>query len=307
MKPRPCRGPPLRKALPILVLCLPLSANLASHGEDAVVAIGKQRAGASSLEWDVRDVTHPLLGSIKAAVQRRAVATAVGNEKILSSAFVSCQKGPGKIAIELANASESDARGGLGPTDLPRLVCSRPRSPGDGILVKSDLAASWEIGALGDTLARGLSPAALRQCVSIEIVQNLALPPEWPQKSQRVAMELAPYSRELDAIFAACGEATAFAAEEPPAPVQARVERAPPPKEDQAARPAEAPWKFAHTVAKGRTNVRSAAGTDATAVIMLDPGTKILVQQASGDWWKVKPRSGAAFGGYVRRDRFALE
>jgi hypothetical protein len=307
MKARPCRGPPLRNALPILALCLPLAASLASHGDDSVAAIGKQRAGASSIEWDVRDVTHPLLGPIKAAVQRRAVATAVRNEKILSSAFVSCQKGTGKIAIELANAFESDARGGLGPTDLPRLVCSSPRSQGDGVLVKSDLAASWEIGALGDTLARGLSPTALRQCVTIEIMQNLALPPGWPQQNQRVVMELAPYSRELDAIFTACGETTAFAAEEPrPPPMQARVERAAP-NEAQAARPAETPWKPARTVAKGRTNVRSGPSTESTVVIQLDPGTKILVQQASGDWWRIKPRGGASFGGYVRRDRFALE
>jgi hypothetical protein len=297
------------------MLCLPFAASLPSRGEEPVVSIGKQRAAAAAIEWDVRDVSHPLMGPIRTAVQRSAVATAVKSGKILSQAFVSCQKSSGKIAIELVNAPESDARSGLGPVDLPRLVCNSPRPQGDGVLVKSDLAASWEIGGLGDTLARGLSPAALRRCASIDVLQNVALPRGWPQESLRIAMEITPYARELDAVFAACGETTAFvpeptapvAVERPaPAPPQAKAME-PPPKGDLVARPAEVPWKPARAIAKGRTNVRRAASLDSGVVIQLDPGARILVQQTSAEWWKVKPRSGASFGGYVRRDRVAFE
>jgi hypothetical protein len=297
------------------MLCLPFAASLPSRGEEPVVSIGKQRAAAAAIEWDVRDVSHPLMGPIRTAVQRSAVATAVKSGKILSQAFVSCQKSSGKIAIELVNAPESDARSGLGPVDLPRLVCNSPRPQGDGVLVKSDLAASWEIGGLGDTLARGLSPAALRRCASIDVLQNVALPKGWPQESLRIAMEITPYARQLDGVFAACGETTAFA---PEAPAPVPEERAastppqvapmqPPPRSDQVARPVEIPWKPARAVATGRTNVRKSASIDSAVVILIDPGARILVQQISAEWWKVKPRNGASFGGYIRRDRFVLE
>lgn len=283
-------------------------ASIPSRGEEPVVSMGKQRAAASAIEWDVRDVNHPVMGPIKAAVQRRAVVTAVGSEKILSLAFVSCQKSAGKIAIELANATEADARGGLGPVDLPRLVCNSPRPQGDGVLAKSDLAASWEIGALGDTLARGLSPATLRRCVSIDVLQNVALPQGWPRESQRVAMELTPYARELDAIFTACGETTAFAPQGTTPSAKPQVgQLEPAPRGDQGARSADAPWKPARTTAKGRTNVRKAASIDSAVVTQLPPGVKILVQQTSAEWWKVRLRSGASISGYIRRDRVVFE
>src|SRR5471032_3157982 len=195
------------------MLCVPIAASIPSHGEEPVVSIGKQRAAAAAIEWDVRDVSHPLMGPIKTAVQKNAITTAVKGGKVLSQAFVSCQKNNGKISIELANAPESDARTGLGPVDLPRLVCNSPRPQGDGVLVKTDLAASWEIGGLGDALARGLSPAALRRCASIDVLQNVALPKGWSQESLRIAMEITPYARPLDAVFAACGETTAFVPE----------------------------------------------------------------------------------------------
>lgn len=298
----------MRRILFMTMLCVPCAASVPAHGEERVVSIGKQRAASLAIEWDVRDVNHPLMGPIKVAVQRTAVATAVRNDKILSLAFVSCQKGSGKIAIELTNAFESNPGGGLGPTDLPRLVCNAPSPKGDGTLVKSDLAASWEIGALGDTLARGLSPAALRRCVSIDALQNVAMPPGWPRESQRIAMEITPYSRELDSVFMACGETTAFAPEALPPPAQppvARVERAP--RSDQGARLAEAPWRPARTTARGKTNVRMAGSLRSSVVLQLDPGARILVQRTSTEWWKVKPRRGAGFSGYIRQDRFVFE
>jgi hypothetical protein len=288
---------------------------MTSHGEEPVVSIGKQRATAAPVEWDVRDVSHPLMGPIKTAVQKNAVTSTVRNGKVLSQAFVSCQKNNGKISIELVNAPENDARSGLGPVDLPRLVCNSPRPQGDGVLVKNDLAASWEIGGLGDTLARGLSPAALRRCTSIDVLQNVALPKGWSQESLRIAMEITPYARALDAVFAACGETTAFAPEATAPVAEVRAAPAPPPvaavqpppRSDPAAPPAEIPWKAARAIATGRTNVRRSPSIDSAVVVQLDPGARILVQQTSALWWKAKPRSGVSFAGYIRRDRVAVE
>jgi hypothetical protein len=314
MKALTGRGRPLRRDLFIAMLCVPLAASMPSHCQDPVAAIGKERAAGSSIEWDVRDVNHPLMGPIKAAVQARSVVTAAGSAKILSLAFVSCQKGTGKIAIELANATEGDARGGLGPVDLPRLVCNSPRPQGDGVLVKNDLAASWEISTLGDTLARGLSPAALRRCVSIDVLQNVALPAASPVKSQKIAMELTPYGRELDAIFTACGETTAFAPEVPPAPARPQVARIepspslePPPKGERGAQPGDVRWRPARTVSKGRTNIRAADSLKSPVLTQLPPGVKILVQETSAEWWKVKSGGRASFSGYIRRDRVVFE
>ena len=256
----------------------------------------------------MHDIDHRLLGPIKYAVQRSAVTTTVRNEKILSLAFVSCQKASGKVAIELTNAPASDPAGGLRPTEMPRLVCSAPGRSGDGSLVKRNLAARWEIGPLGDTLARGLSPSALRRCVSIDVLQRVTLPASSTRRSQRIAMEITPYDKALDSVFTACGEETAFAPVEQTAPAAPSMVRPGPSAESGAgARSAGAPWKPARTTAKGRTNVRAAASLDSPIVIKLGPGTRILGRQASASWWKVKPRSGAGFSGFVRQDRLAFE
>lgn len=275
----------------------------AAGADDALAVVGKQRAAASTTEWEVRDLDHPVMGPIEVAVQKRAVTTKVQGRTIVSMAFVSCEKSTRKIAVELANASEADARGGMGPVDLPRLVCNAPRGRGDPAMAETEIAASWEIGALGDTLARGLAPAALRRCASIDVLQNVALPPGWARESQRVSLELFPYGRELDAVFAACGETTAWAAE-----------RAAPRASAKAAPPASAPppaaaagWVLARTTSKGRTNVRAAARLDSAVVVQLPPGVRVLVQAAQSDWWKVKPVKGTGFSGYIRRDRFDFE
>ena len=296
----------MRRVSLIPMLCVACTASLPLHGEEPAVSIGKRLAADLGVRWDVREVKHPLLGPIKFAVQRNDVATTVGNEKILSLTYVSCQKNSGKVAIELTNAPASAPAEGLGPVDLPRLVCSSP-SPQGAVLVKSDLAASWEIGVLGDTLARGLSPAGIRRCVSIDVLQHLALPPGWPRESQRVALQITPYGRELDAVFAECGEATAFAHEDSrrvAAPAM-RLDSAP--GSERKSQREDLPWRAARTIAKGRTNVRAAASLDSPVVIRLDPGARILVQPTSAQWWRVKPRSGAGFGGYVRQDRLKLE
>jgi len=275
------------------------TASLPVHADDATVAIGKRLAADSGVRWAVHDTRHPLLGSIKFAVQEKDIATTVGKEKVFSLAYVSCQKTPEKIAIELTSAPSTAPASGLGPVDLPRLVCTGPGPQGG--LVRSDIAASWEIGVLGDTLARGLSPAELRRCVTIDVLQNLALPVGWPQQSQRVALQITPYGRELDAVFEQCGETPAYAPEAPrPAPAATTPAPAP-------AKRAEAEWKPARTTAKGRSNVRAGPSLDSRLVIQLEPGTPILVQPGAPTWWKVRPASGAAFSGFIRDDRFQLE
>src|SRR5882672_10184867 len=144
----------MRVLSPSLLLAA-CAASVTLHAQDApTTAIGKRLAAESGVRWTVRDTRHPLLGSIKFAVQEKDIATTVGKDRILSLTYISCQKTPEKIAIELINAPSTAPARGLGPVDLPRLVCTRPGPQGG--LVKSDLAASWEIGVLGDTLARGL-------------------------------------------------------------------------------------------------------------------------------------------------------
>ena len=310
----------MRRILLMVMPCALGAASMGAHCEEALAAIGKQRAAASALRWNVRDVDHPLMGPIKFAVPKSDITTTVRNQKILSLAYVSCQRSKGTVAIELTNAPASDPAAGLGPVDLPRLVCHAP-GPFGGAPVKSELDASWEISTLGDALARGLSPSELRRCVSIEVLQNVALPGGWGQESQRIAIEIAPYARELDTVFRSCGEATAFALDEPlpaakpatPIPASkasaARLPSAPAaaPRIDPGARAAEAPWQPARTLLGGKTNVRSAASVASSVVVQLEPGAKILAQRASPDWWKVKPASGAAFAGYIRGDRLIFE
>lgn len=294
----------------VAMSCVLLAASLPLHGDERAVSLGKERAARSAIEWEVKDIDHSLLGPIRFAVQKSAVTTVAGSEKILSQVFVSCQKNDGKAAIELTNAPGSDLAGGLRPTEMPRLVCSSP-GPGDGSrLAKRDVAAKWEMSSLGDTLARGLSPSELRRCVSIEVLQSVALPAGAPRKSQRIAMEIPPYNRALDAVFVACGEKSAFgpeaqasAAAPPVAPPAGR----PAPEGGPAVASAEAAWKRARTTPKGRTIVRAAADLDAPIVIKLDRGTRILARRASAPWWEVKPRGGTGFRGYIREDRLVFE
>ena len=292
------------------MLCILLAASSPLRGEEPVVTLGKQRAARSTVEWNVQDIDHALLGPIRFAVQKVAVTTAVGSEKVFSQVFVSCQKSNGKMAIELTNAPGSDLAGGLRPTELPRLVCNRPRPRGGGTLARSDVVAKWEISTLGDTLARGLSPSELRRCVSIDVLQSVALPAGASRPSQRIAMELLPYDKALDSVFTACGERTAFGpVEQAPAatPPEARPGPTPAPEGGQPAQPAGAGWKPARTTPKGRTIVRAAASVDSRIVIKLAPGTQVLVRRTSAPWWEVKPRAGAGFRGYIREDRLVVE
>ncbi len=240
---------------------------------------------ASAFRWDVRDVEHPRLGPIKVAVPRDPVVTPVGKDKIDSLVFFSCEKATRKIAIELANASESDARGGLQPREMPQLICNTPLAQSGNAMRQSELAASWEVSEIGDAMARGLSPSALRRCVSIDVVQNVALPKGWARDTQRIEFALPASSKEVDAVLSACGETAAVASSD---------------------RKSDDSWKPARTTAKGRTNVRASPGLDSAVVVQLAPNEKVLVQSTSTEWWKVKPRKGEAFRGYIRQDRLAF-
>src|SRR4051812_5311201 len=122
------------------------AAAFAAHGQGSLVSAGKERAARLGTAWEVRDVEHPVMGPIKVAVPKSGVSTTVSELRVVSAAFVSCEKRAGKIAIELANSIESDTRGGLRPANLPKLICN----PG-----KTEIAATWRTSELGDTLARG--------------------------------------------------------------------------------------------------------------------------------------------------------
>ncbi len=200
--------------------------------------------------------------------------------------------------------------GGLSPKEMPRLTCYSPNPRGGG-LAMAELALNWEISELGDTLARGIAAADLRRCVSIDVLQNLALPLGWPYASQQVAMEILPWSRAMDEVLVACGAKPAYASAPPQAPAQASPARpvspaatAPPSQPAPAAADA---WRRARTIAAGRTNIRSAPAVSSRLAGQLPPGSPILAQPVSGDWWKVKPRSGAGFAGYIREDRLVFE
>jgi len=121
-------------------------------------------------------------------------------------------------------------------------------------------------------------------------------------------MEITPFERALDSVFAACGETTAFAPVEraPPAPPPA-VRAVPAPESGPGVASVDAPWKPARTTAKGRTNVRAAASPDSPVVTKLARGTRLLVRPNSSPWWEVKPRAGAGFRGYIREDRLVFE
>ena len=306
----------------------------------------------SPLAWEVREGNHPRMGPITVAVPAQSVVTPVGKEKILSLVFFSCEKVAGRIAIELANAAESDARSGLYPKQMPKMFCN-PRSSAP----RTELPTTWYVSEIGDALARNLAPSDLRRCASIEIQQELALPRGWGPETKRVDIEVIPYKKELDTVLAACAvpqpHLRAEASKpEPPKPAAPKVEPAKPaaPKAEpakpvvtlpsQAAATVAAPqkpapaapaapanvapatpaktapakaaatepqWRSARVLSTGgRTNVRASPSTTAPIVIMLDPGSSVLVQSTGTEWWHARAASGNGFSGYIRQDRLAI-
>jgi len=256
------------------------------------------------------------MGPIKVAISLDAHISYIGTAKIVSTAYLSCEKSTGKIAIEIANARSIDLESGLKAKEAPHLACLGVAPPGESP-PRTRIAATWEANDLGDMLTRGLSPSALRACVGIEVSEKIALPAALGRDVEPVTFEIPTYARGPDAIFAACGEPSAYA---PAAPV---VAQAPAPAAPAVAPPAAAPpaapprvqpkaapesaWKRAHTLAKGRSNIRKAPSISSPVVAQLPPGVKILVEEDVDDWWHVKSPSGARFEGFIRRDRFTLD
>jgi len=186
-------------------------------------ALGKQRAAASKLEWETRDAGHPVLGNIRFSVMRQPVETPVGANKVYSRAYLSCLKGTRVLAIELTNQIGPEDKKGLRQNKDPRLVCTRPDTPGSEKLVQEDLLANWDPNELGDMLSKGFRAFPLRECVSIRVIEEVALPAGWSQKSAKVEFDITPYTRSLDDVFVACGDVSAYEA-----PADTKVAKATP-------------------------------------------------------------------------------
>lgn len=253
------------------------------------LCLGSLPARSAALSWQVGEGAHPTLGSIRFASPKAPITTQVGGTSVSSRAYVSCVRSNNRIAIELAHATAPDDPGGLQPRTLPVLMCKR-RAAGSRGLVQSELPARWAISDIGDVLARGFEPRSLRECASIRVAQDVALPRGWARDSARVEFDIDPHGRELDSIFVTCGEAPAAA------PATAT---APP--------PAVAAWKPARAVSTGRSNVRARPAVDSPRIVQLHPGTPVMAQPAGGGWWRVRSSSGAKFEGYIRGDRLVFK
>lgn len=274
--------------------CIPGIACALASAQTPIAELGKQRASASGEQWDVREAGHPTLGPIVFAILAKPVATRVGANSISSNVYVSCERTTAKIAIELVNGRRADDPLGLKPKTLPRLTCNTLDA--NGAAISEPLSASWTVNELGDAMARGLWPSSLRACASIGIAQDLSLPRDWGRDSAHVDIEISPYARQLDAVFARCGEPAAYSS------VPQEAAKAP------RARTVEAPsWTTARTIPEGRTNVRARPDIKSALVIRLDPGDIVLVQRSEAEWWRAKSRPSArnAFEGYIRSDRLA--
>ena len=286
------RWPPLLVAVAFMAPAL---------GADDAVSVGKELALRSPLAWDVRDSIHPSLGPVRLAYTIRPIQTSAGSASVYSRAYLSCQKGVGKLAIELVNATSPAEPIGLRPSAEPRLVCHRPSG---GAVEKEDLLASWETNEVsGDVLTRGLRAFPLRECVSIAVIQEVLLPAEG--RVARVEFDLLPYARELDAIFVACGERSAYAPQAT-GPVLVAAKAPVPAEKASAPAAAESEWQAARVTPRGKTNVRAGPSLDSAVVTQLEPGANVLVQRSGGQWWRAKPARGAPFEGYIRQDRLVF-
>jgi hypothetical protein len=67
----------------------------------------------------------------------------------------------------------------------------------------------------------------------------------------------------------------------------------------------DAPWRSAHTLAGGRSNIRSSPNIDSSVVTTLE-GRSVLVQPAGGDWWRVRTHLTNPPLGFIRQDRLTF-
>jgi pyruvate/2-oxoglutarate dehydrogenase complex dihydrolipoamide acyltransferase (E2) component len=186
---------------------------------------------------------------------------------------------------------------GLHAVAEPRLSCRRTV---EGKAVEEPLLVNWEVNArLGDVLTRGLRPFPLRECDSIQVSQEVRLP---DASSAPIALEIVPSDPAIESVFMACGERPA--APSPPATTATPAPEAPAPSPA----PAEPAWQEARVLSTGgRTNVRMGPALDARIVVRLTPGTRVRVREANGDWWRAQQAAGAAFEGWIHKDRLSFE
>jgi len=319
---------PARFLVTLLLAVPPLPAFAQQPAPDAA----QSPLPSSPLLWEIRDGTHPKLGPIRVAVPSTSIVTPVGKEKIMSLVFFSCERSKGEIAIELANAAESDTKGGLFPKQMPKLFCD-PRSTAP----RTEIASTWFVSELGDALTRGLAPSVFRRCAAVQIVQDLALPRGWSGETKHIEIEVIPYKKEIDEVLATCAEGPRLAAQAPtapppktaaapapaqltpPAPAKAPAAAAPkvasaePPKTSPAPSSAsspvassDAPWRSAHTLASSRSNIRSSPSIDSSVVTTLEAGVSVLVQPAGSDWWRVRTHLTNPPLGFIRQDRLTF-
>jgi hypothetical protein len=150
----------------------------------------------------------------------------------------------------------------------------------------------------GVALARGLRPFPLRECVAIRVEQQISLP---GGKSARADFEILPYGRELDSVFAACGERSAYAPAATPSPTATPAQAA------KVAPKAEPGWRRARVIAGGKTNVRAGPDLRSAIVAQVPAGGAVMVQSTNTEWWRAKPTRGPGFAGYIRQDRLAFD
>ena len=161
-----------------------------------------------------------------------------------------------------------------------------------------------------------------------------------------MAVQVPTYAPGPDAVFTACGETSAYPPREviaektvaiapakSPLPsrrrrssarrlsknlrqhphlsaatgTRGRAQTAAVPAQPPPASTAPTGWQRAHTIPKGRSNIRKAPNITSAVIAQLPPGVRILVQPSVDDWWHVTSPSGATFEGYIRHDRFTLD
>ncbi len=267
---------------------------------DAAAALGKQRAAASPLQWEVREASHPILGPIRFAHLKNDVVTPVGTANVYSSAYVSCEMDAHRIAIELTNQVAPTDPGGLRPAAMPRLVCNLPTPANAAAKTPDEIDAHWQVNEIGDAMARGLGPWALHSCSSIGVTEEIALPKGWSQPTATIRFEITPYGRELDAIFTTCGVMSAYGPESASPPLASSPRNVRPASADGS-------WRIARTIARHRSFVRARPDVDARVVVRLAANSSILVQRVDGEWWRVKSRYGWNWEGFIRGDRLVFD
>ncbi len=196
-------------AIPVVLLLAAFSA----RAEDPVTAAGKQRAAASRIEWDIREASHPILGSIRFAYMKSPVVTAVGISRLYSNVYVSCATNGRTIAFEVTNQAAPDDPGGLQPATPPHLISKSPAPKGGTVqdaIAASGTQTSWATRLQADT-----HPTSCADAPRSRSSEDVALPKGWAQASTPVQLEVTPYSKALDSIFVSCGEASAYAAQQP--------------------------------------------------------------------------------------------